>query len=101
MKTIPVLSNARMEELLDKETILDALDAYGVDNWEGYSEALKEYRKAKEIEKAKQDFIDELVETLSGYIEEPAGRGCGYWLRSEGYDELYAFVNNYNITKKS
>ena len=30
----------RYEELVEKERQLDALEAYGVDNWDGYSEAM-------------------------------------------------------------
>ena len=40
--TIPV---SRYKELLKSEEILDALYAGGVDNWEWYSESLKEVFK--------------------------------------------------------
>jgi hypothetical protein len=36
----------KVTELEDREAMLDALEAAGVDNWEGYDEALREYEKA-------------------------------------------------------
>jgi hypothetical protein len=38
------IEQSRLNELLDKEAQLDALEAGGVDNWEWYDEALKEGR---------------------------------------------------------
>ena len=34
------LSEGRIQELLKKEKILNALESYGVDNWEGYEMAM-------------------------------------------------------------
>jgi len=99
MKTIPVLSEARLEELLNKEAKLRSLENGGVDNWEFYDEALKEYRTYIEQKEFKKDFIQNLLETICPYMEEPAGRGCGYGIREEGHDELESFLKDYNITK--
>ena len=38
----------RYAELLDKERRLDALEAGGVDNWEGYDWVMEEYWKEEE-----------------------------------------------------
>lgn len=35
------ISNKRYQELLEAEKLLGALEAAGVDNWEGYSEAFR------------------------------------------------------------
>ena len=35
------IQHERMQELLRKERVLDALEAAGVDNWEGYSYAFE------------------------------------------------------------
>lgn len=99
MKPIPVLSNQRLKELLDKEAKLASLEQGGVDNWEFYDIALDKYRKHKELEELKKEFMQDLLETISGHIEEPAGRGCGYGLREKGYNEPEAFLQNYNIIK--
>jgi len=37
------ISRERHKELLDAERRLDALEAAGVDNWEGYDEAIRDY----------------------------------------------------------
>ena len=38
-----IISEARFEQLLDSQRKLDALEAAGVDNWEGYGEAMRAY----------------------------------------------------------
>ena len=38
----------RYVELLDKELQLDALECVGVDNWEGFDDAMKMYNEWKE-----------------------------------------------------
>lgn len=43
-----VLSTADWETIRDELEFLEALKAVGVDNWEGYSEALKFYDEVKE-----------------------------------------------------
>lgn len=35
------ISKAFYGELIERSTTLAALDAYGVDNWEGYGEAMR------------------------------------------------------------
>ena len=36
------ISEERYNELLKKEEMLDRLEAYGVDNWEGYCDAIND-----------------------------------------------------------
>lgn len=36
-----IISIKEYEELLEAQKMLDALEGAGVDNWEGYSEAMK------------------------------------------------------------
>ena len=38
------ISKKEYEELLDSQVFLDCLEAAGVDNWQWYDEAVKEYR---------------------------------------------------------
>lgn len=59
---------------------LDALEAGGVDNWEWYGEALKDWRAENEKMEIAESFLDELIEILccDCRIEQPAGAGAGY-----------------------
>ena len=65
---------------------LAALEAGGVDNWEWYDESLKEYRTTIERDETAETVIDEIFDAISCEIEEPAGQGAGYGIRTKGYD---------------
>lgn len=65
---------------------LEALEAGGVDNWEFYDEAIKEWRAKNENEETAEDIVKEILAEIHDYIEEPAGRGCGYGIKPEGYE---------------
>lgn len=80
-----------IQQKLDK---LEALENGGVDNWEWYDEALKPYFKKYEKEDMALALIEELLEEISPYIEEPAGRGAGYGIRKEGQDVLLKVLMN-------
>jgi len=43
-------------------------------------------------------FLNELFDIISTQIEEPAGRGCGYGIRSEGIEEIYELISRMKIT---
>ena len=70
---------------MDKETqrkldLLAALEAGGVENWEGYDLATKEHRKAIAREEKLLNIVDVVFEEISEYIDE-----CGeYYLSDEG-----------------
>ena len=73
---------------MDKETqrkldLLAALEAGGVENWEGYDLATKEHRKTVRREEALEDIVGEILDGICDCIEEPAGRGRGYYFRDE------------------
>ena len=42
---LAVISRKRFDELIKEEAILYALKDYGVDNWQGYDEAMDKLRK--------------------------------------------------------
>lgn len=48
MEDKTTIDRKRYEELLDSDLMLSILEEFGVDNWNGYDEARKEFRKAKE-----------------------------------------------------
>lgn len=90
------ISKARLEELLDRDAQLRALEHGGVDNWEWYDESLTEYRKEKDLKEFREDLVNDLLSELSLSIYEPAGSGCGYGFGEDAYDLLEIFVNTWN-----
>ena len=58
---------------------LDALEAAGVDNWEGYDFALEDWNKQNSIEILIGNSVDDLNELLlDADVDQPAGTGHGY-----------------------
>lgn len=94
MKEIKI-TEKRLRELEDAEAKLDALEAGGVDNWEWYSESLKEYFKEKEYE----EFIGELIEGISEIVAveayEPAGNGAGYAIKEDGINQIESLIRDF------
>ncbi len=86
------IEQSRLDELLDAEAQLNALDAGGVDNWDGYDFALEEYRKGKRDEEEYEALADDIIEAISEYIEQPAGQGCGYGVRVEGNNAVIGIL---------
>lgn len=73
------------EKIARRLAKLDALEHGGVDNWEWYDEALKDwYAENENIEKA-EAIVDMIFDEIIMFIEEPAGRGAGYGIKDEGY----------------
>jgi len=69
----------KLDELLDAQSKLQALENGGVDNWEFYVEALGEYFKEKKRGELIDQFIQDLGDVLvDAKIDEPADRGAGY-----------------------
>ena len=91
------LDDKRIKELLRKEAKLNALEAGGVENWDWYGESLKEYSATIELEEDCENLVAEIFAEISGDIEEPAGRGCGYGIKEAGIEKstkmLVNFVN--------
>ena len=52
------ITKERYDELLEAELMMNALEAAGVDNWDGYSEAMK-IRKQDENEETYDDIYGE------------------------------------------
>lgn len=65
---------------------LNALEAGGVDNWEGYSFSLEEWHKENALDEILDEIISDMNDILvEADIEQPAGSGCGY---SITFDEI-------------
>lgn len=92
------ISAKRLQQLERSQRILDALEAGGVDNWEWYSESLKDFRKEEELENIIQDYVNEILEVCSeeGDVEYPAGRGCGHSiLLGDAKDGVYSLLQKF------
>lgn len=74
------ITERRLKELERAAAKLAALEAGGVDNWEWYSESLKEYRKEEQVDELLDQYTDEILQICSeeGDVEYPAGRECGH-----------------------
>lgn len=66
---------------------LDALEAGGVDNWDFYDDALKDYRATIQKEETVESIMSDLMDIISESIHEPAGRDCGFGIRPEAHDK--------------
>ena len=74
------VSTTRLAQLEKAEKKLQALEAGGVDNWEWYSESLKDFF----VEEEREELLDKILEnTIQVFCEEgevnyPAGREAGH-----------------------
>lgn len=82
------MDKQRIKELKKAERILLALEAAGVDNWEGYDIAMEPINKEEEVESLLYAKVEEILEVLCGLVDEPAGRGAGYGFDSTAEDEV-------------
>lgn len=72
------MNEARIRELEAAERKLQALEAGGVDNWDGYDSAMEQIIKAQETENKADELLERIAEELSDGIHELEGLGCGY-----------------------
>ena len=98
------ITEQRLAQLEDIEAKMNALERGGVDNWEWYSEALKDYNAKKQEEESFNNLVDEICESLITEIEEPAGSGSGYGIRKEGLAAIKKIIKRFiaeqqNLTK--
>lgn len=91
------VSASKLKELQRDQAKLRALECGGVDNWEWYDEALKEYRETIEHEENLEDMAEEIMGILSEFVMEPAGRGAGYGYNDGAYDAVLQFLKTKNV----
>lgn len=77
------IEEVRLQQLEDAEAKLNALEAGGVDNWEGYDEALKSYTREVEERIQIEDLYYDIEREISEGLEEPAGHGSGLGIQAE------------------
>lgn len=93
------ISENRLKELERAYSKLQALENGGVDNWDFYSDSLKEWNKENALDELFEDTYEELLEILAtAQVEQPAGRGCGYSITPDEksvYSLLKRFTESY------
>lgn len=91
----------RIKELEKAERKLLALEAGGVDNWDGYDFALESIRAEEQHEEFIDDVVSEILDAIGGEVEEPAGQGCGWGITKRGADFIADVLKKYKIEKVS
>ena len=91
------VTEKRLRELERAESKLSYLEAGGVDNWEWYGKSLKPWFEENERDEKMEQLVDDLAATIGEHVEEPAGRGCGHSVTSEGIKEMLKVLYLYKI----
>jgi len=86
------MDKARIRELERAEAKLQALEAGGVDNWDGYDFSLEDFYKYEEAEKKIAEAVNEIQETLAMEIYEPSERGAGWAVTEAGCDSIESIL---------
>lgn len=95
------LTEERIRELEKAERKLAALEAAGVDNWDGYDFALESIRKEEEYDEFLDEVGGEIMDAVTECVNEPAGRGCGYGITDKGYQNVVDVLRKYKISRVS
>ena len=69
----------RLKELERAESKLNALESGGVDNWEWYSESLKDWFKENRLEELLEEVVENIHDIMVDGVDYdfPAGRDAG------------------------
>lgn len=86
------MTNELPKEIQRRLALLDALEAGGVENWEGYDFSTEEYRKTIGREETADDIACEIAEAVCGEIDQPAGYGCGYGITDRGFSLIVDII---------
>jgi hypothetical protein len=96
------ISEQRLRQLERAERKLNALESGGVDNWEWYSESLKDYFKEEELAELLDDSTQQLEEDLFSEpdfwnVEIPSVREAGYsvYLTEDGQKFLRQYLESF------
>ncbi len=94
------MTEERIRELEKAERKLRALENAGVDNWDGYDDAMDEIQKAEDYDNYIYEVASKIIDILGENIEEPAGQGCGYGITEKGGDALVTYLRILNIPRE-
>jgi len=87
-----IILKSRLKELEQLETKMRALEAAGVDNWEGYGIAMEEIEAQEEIDNAINEAVEKALETLQESAFEPSERGAGFAATEEAQEEAFEIL---------
>lgn len=93
------ITKERLKQLEAAEEKLQVLEAYGVDNWSGYDDAMSEIYHREEMYAELEDLTEAIFEEIYPHIDEPAGRGCGYGI-SGGQEEVIGLIMEWHKKKE-
>jgi hypothetical protein len=88
------IEQKELKRLLRAEAMLNALEAGGVDNWEGYDFSLEEYRNTIQREEDIEELLQEVCNILADAAYEPSERGAGIAFRDESYNLALSTLNS-------
>lgn len=91
------ISEKRLEELLDIEAKMQALEAGGVDNWEGYGDSLEPYWAKKKAEQKAEEMIFQIIDRLAEHAYEPSERGAGFAFHDDGIQDALTYIKGLGI----
>lgn len=94
------ITSKRLETLERSEAKLNALEAGGVDNWEGYDISLEGYRAENELEENRSKLLDELEIVFGECAYEPSERGAGIAFTEAVRDRAFAVLSELNVIFK-
>jgi len=86
------ISKQRLKELERAELKLNALEAGGVDNWEGYDYSLEGYHAENELEEKLDCLIGDLEVAFGESAYEPSERGAGIAFGDDIRDEVMSVL---------
>ena len=94
------ISEKRLKELRRAEEKLTALERGGVDNWQGYEDALAEYWATTELEETKATLLDEIIQILGENAYEPSERGAGIAFSNDAEDMCMKVMDKFGVIFK-
>jgi len=89
-----------LKRLKDDAYRLELLEAGGVDNWDGYDDAMEPYRMTAELNERREEFLDDLMSHLAGGAYEPSERGAGFTFDDDSIDSAYELMESYGVIFK-
>jgi hypothetical protein len=98
------MSSKRIQELLNAERKLNALEAGGVDNWEWYDESLKTIRKEDSLSDVVDMYVRNILELAASAEVSPEDSRNGLYIVNidevETRATLQSFLQEYKRVEK-
>ncbi len=100
----PIMSSKRIRELLNADRKLNALEVGGVDNWEGYVEALGDIRKEDRLSDVVDMYVQDMLELAAQAEVSAEDSRNGLYIVNIDEEEtrgiLQAFLQEYKRVEK-